>query len=156
MTLKKVFIWLPVVFMLMLIFGFSGQDGSQSGGLSRKAASVLIDAADGIGIINVTDDNRDTYIENMQFPIRKGAHMTEYAILGGFVYLALYVDGVRKKAVKYFSLILVFLFASADEFHQLFVPGRSGQFSDVLIDCTGCIIGLLLIELNIKRVEGKK
>lgn len=156
MKYKKKLIWLPVIIMLFILFGFSGQDGNQSGGLSRKVASVLIDTADKINLIDVTDENRDGLIENMQTPIRKGAHMTEYAILSAFVYLALYVDEVTKKNIKYLALALVFMFAAVDEFHQLFVPGRCGQFTDVLIDSAGCIIALLLIELNIKRIDGKK
>ena len=35
------------------------------------------------------------------------------------------------------------LYAVTDEFHQLFVPGRSGQFSDVVLDSAGALAGLL-------------
>ena len=42
---------------------------------------------------------------------------------------------------------MTFLYACTDEFHQLFVPGRAGRFTDVLIDTTGGIIMLLFIAL---------
>ena len=36
------------------------------------------------------------------------------------------------------------LYAATDEFHQLFVPGRAGLPTDVLIDATGAALGLLV------------
>ena len=39
------------------------------------------------------------------------------------------------------------LYAASDEFHQLFVPGRSGQITDVLIDSGGLLAGILLVVL---------
>ena len=38
----------------------------------------------------------------------------------------------------------VFLYACTDEFHQLFMDGRAGQFKDVLIDTAGGSTGILL------------
>ena len=43
------------------------------------------------------------------------------------------------------SITLSFLYACTDEIHQIFVPGRSAQFRDVLIDTLGAIFGCLLI-----------
>ena len=36
------------------------------------------------------------------------------------------------------------LYAASDEIHQLFVPGRSGQLRDVLLDSDGVAAGILL------------
>ena len=59
---------------------------------------------------------------------------------------------IAKKAplnsVKYplaMSIFLSFLYAITDEIHQIFVPGRSAQFRDVLIDTLGASFGCLLI-----------
>jgi len=43
--------------------------------------------------------------------------------------------------------LLSFLYACSDEFHQTFVPGRAGQFKDVLIDTAGALIGLIVVTL---------
>lgn len=152
---KKLIVWLPVILMYIVIFSFSGQNGEQSGGLSRKVAGVLVDTADKLNIIEVNDDNREIYIENCQFPIRKTAHMTEYAILGMLVLTALIIDGVILKAAVYISVFITFLCACTDEFHQLFVPGRSGQFTDVLIDTTGCIIGVVIYYFIFSLIKNK-
>ena len=49
------------------------------------------------------------------------------------------------------ALVIVFLYACTDEFHQLFIPGRSGEFRDVMVDTCGGIIGLILISINYFR-----
>ncbi|UYJ41604.1 MAG: VanZ family protein [Lachnospiraceae bacterium] len=36
-----------------------------------------------------------------------------------------------------FSWMIAVLYACTDEYHQLFVPGRSGQLRDVMIDAVG-------------------
>ena len=54
----------------------------------------------------------------------------------------LYLRTLRKAALLAWTCAT--LYAATDEFHQLFVPGRAGLFTDVLIDATGAAIGLLL------------
>ena len=43
------------------------------------------------------------------------------------------------------SVVLAFTYACSDEIHQLFVPGRSGEFRDVCIDTCGASFGILLV-----------
>jgi VanZ family protein len=42
---------------------------------------------------------------------------------------------------------VVFAYAASDEFHQIFVPNRTALVSDVLIDTSGGVAGLLLLWL---------
>lgn len=143
----KISIWIPVILMGLVIFGFSGQNGEQSGGFSSKIASIMVDSADKAGIIDIDEAGKQILIDKMQYPIRKCAHMTEYAIFAAFTFIALYYDGIRKRWTYFFAVFIAFLFACTDEFHQLFVPGRSGQFTDVCIDTIGACIGILIIFL---------
>lgn len=46
------------------------------------------------------------------------------------------------------ALALVFLYAASDELHQVFVPGRTGQISDVVVDVSGAVAGLTLLWLG--------
>ena len=48
------------------------------------------------------------------------------------------------------------LYAAADEFHQLFVPGRSGQVSDVMLDSAGALAGLLILALVRKIIVRRR
>lgn len=145
----KFLVWIPAIFMAMLIFGFSGQNGEESGGLSHKVAAVIVDFAD--VFVDIDESQRDAIISNIQFPVRKAAHMTEYAILAVLIYIALAVDGLKYRFRPWISLTLAFLFACSDEFHQLFVPGRCGAFTDVLIDTAGVLIAIILCAVLDRR-----
>ena len=48
------------------------------------------------------------------------------------------------------SIFLSFLYACTDEIHQIFVPGRSAQFRDVLVDTLGASFGATITYLTIK------
>ena len=139
MDIKKILIWIPAIIMAMLIFGFSKQDGEESTGLSYKAADIILTVCDKAGIVDYNDNNRDSMIESVQFPIRKAAHMTEYAVLSVLIMLALIVDGLKGTRLPVISAIIATVFAATDEFHQRFVPGRYGCLRDVLIDAAGSI-----------------
>src|SRR2546422_5538450 len=67
--------------------------------------------------------------------LRKGAHLTEYAILGALLYRAL-----RREAP---ALAAGIAYAGTDELHQHFVRGRHGSPVDVAIDAVGVSLGML-------------
>ena len=152
MDIKKILIWIPAIIMAMLIFGFSKQDGEESTGLSYKAADIILTVCDKAGIVDYNDNNRDSMIESVQFPIRKAAHMTEYAVLSVLIMLALIVDGLKGIRLPVISAIIATVFAATDEFHQKFVPGRYGCLRDVLIDAAGSIIGLMIAYIIYKYI----
>ena len=53
-------------------------------------------------------------------------------------------NGARRKFRKEMFLpwLIAALYAASDEIHQLFVPGRSGQLSDVILDSAGALAGV--------------
>lgn len=76
----------------------------------------------------------------IDYPVRKLAHASEYTVLGILYSLsALSVAVVpKRRRLLCTAFPLGVLYAASDEFHQLFVPGRAGRVSDVLIDSSGC------------------
>jgi VanZ family protein len=79
--------------------------------------------------------------------IRKCAHLTEYAILGGLALRALSGSATfsaRKNRWKLAgaALAVAALYAASDEFHQSFVPSRGSSVYDVLIDACGASVGI--------------
>ena len=68
--------------------------------------------------------------------LSKGAHLTEYAVLG-----LLIVWASRRESVAF---ALGIAYAASDELHQHFVPGRHGSVLDVVIDTVGIAIGVYL------------
>jgi len=68
--------------------------------------------------------------------LRKGAHITEYAILGLLLYRAL-----EREAL---ALAVGIAYAATDELHQHFVSGRHASPVDVAIDAVGVSLGMLV------------
>ena len=48
------------------------------------------------------------------------------------------------------------IYAATDEIHQLFVPGRSGQVRDVLIDSCGVFIGVMVVTWIVSYREKRR
>jgi VanZ family protein len=68
--------------------------------------------------------------------LRKGAHLTEYAVLGGLLYRALGREPL--------ALAVGIAYAATDELHQYFVRGRHASPVDVAIDAVGVAAGMLI------------
>ncbi|MDE5856078.1 MAG: VanZ family protein, partial [Anaeroplasmataceae bacterium] len=81
-----------------------------------------------------------------------------YAVLGLFLFSAVYVFTDNEKIILPVVSILGILYAISDEFHQSFIGGRAPAVKDVVIDSIGLLTALFLIciFLNIKRIRKKK
>ena len=79
---------------------------------------------------------------------RKMAHVFVYFVLTGLVWYALDPTPMWKGAKLRTALIIVFLYAISDEYHQTFVPGRNGAPLDVLVDSIGMSIALLWLHFR--------
>lgn len=142
---NKSVVWLIITVVWMtVIFCFSAQPADVSTDTSLRVGMT-------IGKMSVPDfsklpkEEQMDYAEKIEFPVRKMAHATEYAILGCLL-TNLCLSLSMKKAYMW-SWLMGSAYAATDEFHQLFVPGRSGQMTDVMIDSVGCLTGCLLIYL---------
>lgn len=93
--------------------------------------------------------------------IRKAAHFIEYAGLGCLICMYCRIWGAGGAGRLRTAGELVCFIPFADETIQLFVPGRSGQISDVWLDIGGALFGLAAAALaaswrqTVKRRPGK-
>jgi VanZ family protein len=99
-------VWLPVFAWAAVIFAFSSIPSLSSG----------------LGVWDTV--------------LRKGAHLTEYAILGALLYRALGREAL--------ALAIGIAYAATDELHQHFVRGRHASPIDVGIDAVGVALGMLV------------
>lgn len=76
--------------------------------------------------------------------VRKSAHFVEYMILC-LLFFNVFKDTFKNNKAMIISVVCTFIYACTDEFHQIFVPGRAGRFTDVLIDTSGAIFAILII-----------
>lgn len=146
---KRPLLLLLLVLQMTLIFVMSSFGSDSSNAQSNQIIQVLHQV-----FPNLSNDHSFFGVSNLVFIVRKAAHFTEYAILGllfFLVYRAYFVKLTNAKLL-FFALCSSFLYACTDELHQLFVSGRSGQFTDVLIDTLGAFFGCLLL-LIIRRLR---
>lgn len=136
--LKKIISIILVLLWMILIFYFSNQEGSTSLNSSNSIINLLNNLFQKINInINLND------IDIVSFFVRKSAHMFLYFMLYLWIYYAMYEWNLKKR--NWLSLIFCFIYAISDEFHQLFVPNRSFQLTDILIDTLGSSLAYLII-----------
>lgn len=150
---------LTAVIMLM-IFLFSTQDADRSdrtsGIFSRRVISLLYSDYD-----SRPEAEQQEIYDSVQHVTRKCAHFCEYALLGFMIRLCLeswFGNAVkRKRTLLLAGFAAGAFYAATDEIHQLLIDGRSGQWTDVLLDScgvmTGVLLGVLLIRLTGQRKE---
>ena len=148
-VLLAVVFWIITITTVVVIFHYSQQSGDDSSATSIAVMAFLNKYFGGALTENV---------------IRKGAHVTEFLFLSLFTYLAIYntnkvsvKTSYSESSVKFmksdnemciiFTIWFCILNAVVDEYHQLFVSGRSGAISDVAIDMIGVIFLMLIFRL---------
>lgn len=135
-----VYYWVPVGVWMMLIFTASGDSGSFQ--RSSRIIGPLLDYF----FPHIPPENRDYIV----FLVRKGAHLTEYAILAFLVWRAQRQARWSEKrpwnwAHVGVALWVAVFYATTDEFHQTFVTSREGCLRDVLIDSSGAVAGMFAL-----------
>ena len=104
-----------------------------------------------IFIASATPGNEVPEFGTVDIFIKKGGHITGYALLGIACFLAAYGDNKKITRSVILSLCVSIVYAVSDEFHQSFTPGRSPSIIDVGIDTVGAIIGIGITILIIKK-----
>ena len=145
----KLLISLLLIFQMLFIFAMSSFGSDSSNAQSSQVIQILHQV-----FPSLSSHTSGLDASALAFIVRKTAHFTEYAILGllfSFFYRQILP---QKNGLRLFVLAILssFLYACTDEIHQLFVPGRSGQFTDVLVDTLGAFCGCLLL-LAIRRLR---
>lgn len=138
----------PSLLLLFLIFGFSAQDGDTSGSLSFQISLYIVKLFSPFLPVAQTEALLLERAEMIHLFVRKAAHMTEYFLLTLSLQLPLSAwlsNRFPRKVRVAGGAVLAVLFAALDEFHQSFVPGRSGNFTDVCIDSIGVIAASLCL-----------
>ncbi len=141
--MKKLILWVLVISCMGTIFFFSSQEASESRKISSGFIKTFVRILDFNNKLN--ENQIDTIAKNLTFIVRKGAHFSIYAVL--CILLALLLKEYRIFGKRRFilSVLICFLYACSDEIHQIFIPGRSGEIRDIVIDTCGAITGFLIL-----------
>ncbi len=130
----------PVLLIALMIFIFcmSAQPADDSTVTSSRfctlAARLLISGFDAF-----SQQMQIQIVDGLAFVVRKAAHFSEYGLMGFLWYLWLR----DRRGGMPIALGAAALYAVTDEIHQYFVPGRSCELRDVLVDTSGALTGIL-------------
>lgn len=127
-----------VAIWMIIIFIMSSFDSVESSNQSNFIVDIIAN------IFKIEN------IELLSFIIRKLAHFAEYLILGLLVANMFTKNNINN--LYLISIILCIIYATSDEIHQIFVPGRACQLRDILIDSIGSIIGIYLYKLINEKI----
>ena len=152
MTIRTHNFFLPTLLIFQMLFIFTMSSFGHTS--SDTQSNLFVDfIAQNFPHVRHGLENNLISLSTLIFLVRKTAHFTEYAILGGLFFLNLKSWQKPKNSTSInilLSLIFSFLYACTDEIHQIFVPGRSAQFRDILIDTLGASFGATITYLTIK------
>ena len=130
-------IWMLAIFLM----------SSEVAGTSSARSDEIVRTIQSIGVNAPTD--------LLTFLVRKAAHISAYFVLGILLFNLLKEYNLGVKKMIFISIAIAMLYACTDEIHQTFVPGRSGEVRDVLIDTAGAAAGVCIYATAARRLYKK-
>ena len=137
-----------LLLQMWIIFGFSNQDGETSGSISRKITEIITKNINSIQ--NLPKDEKEIKLKKIEHIVRKLAHFSIYTVIGVLLMSLMSTYKIKQKNRIIISAVIGLLYAISDEIHQAFVPGRGPLVSDVFIDFSGVIMGMLIAYIIIR------
>lgn len=150
----RIILIILLVLTFIKIFDFSSQNSEKSSNLSRTVTEKITNKIKFIQ--NLDTDKKEKVLHKAEIIIRKLAHFSEYTLVGILLMALMSTYEIKSKLRVLVSFIIGVVYASSDEIHQLFVPGREGAVRDVLIDSTGVITGICIVIIILKIIKGIK
>ena len=131
-------LWSISIAIMVLIFLLSAQSRADSADLSLNVRGLFAQVLSLLGL------GRYAQSEGLHHFVRKCAHAFLYFSLGTSVAASAKCSAWKKSPL--WALLICFLYATSDEVHQAFVPGRGPQVSDVLLDTVSALVGIGILE----------
>lgn len=150
---KTILLFVLNIFWMFVIFSFSSQPAQES----SQVSGFFKDIIDKVVSTLFKGNMPGIFAENQQLIehlVRKLGHVTEYMILGILTFAFLRRLTPRKAVL--FALSICILYASSDEFHQIFVNGRGPSYTDVLLDSVASAIGISIIKFRLFSRTGHR
>lgn len=142
--MKKYIAYVLWLFWLFIIFYLSNQPGNISGG---ESSHLIYNTLHFIyTCLNLDTSHLNEIILIIHNPLRECMHSLEYLILGVLT-INLLIQTQVKENKMIITILFCFIYATTDEIHQLFIPGRTFEYFDILMDMVGTLIGTLITKL---------
>lgn len=141
---KRYIYWTMVICWMAVLFVLSGQSAEKSSSVSGKVIEVVATVIKP-SFTELDVAEKSTFIGELQATVRNLAHYFSYCVLGTLLSLVMQTHSLRLRKQMLWALAIGVTYAISDEIHQYFVPGRSMQLSDIILDSFGVLTGILLV-----------
>ena len=148
--MKKIIKLTLVNLLMLLIFSFSNQKAKDS---SKLSDGIIVKVANVFVNKKLSVEKQEEILEKYTTIVRKTAHFVIYLILGILV-INLFIEYDIKHLIL-ISLLVCLLYSISDEFHQLFIDGRSGEIRDIIIDTIGSLTGIISYYILRRKIVKK-
>lgn len=133
------------------IFGFSNQNSEVSGGISKKVTEYIVKFFPSIE--KNSEIKKQEIMNKLEKIIRKIAHFSIYTLVGLLLMGLMKTYKIKEIDQVGLSMIIGIIYASTDEIHQAFIPGRSAQLTDVMLDSIGVLTGVFIVMLVLEIIR---
>ena len=148
----RIIVLLLLIGTFFIIFRFSSQNGTQSKGISTKVTEVILEKS---SKYNQLDNKEKKKVFNRaNAVIRKIAHFSIYTLVGLLLMGIMTRTKLKDKRRILITVVIGIIYATLDEFHQSFSPGRTPKITDIYVDTLGVILGILLV-LTAREIYNK-
>lgn len=148
--------WSLLLIWMIIIFILSAQTADESSSTSGSLLSFILKLTyPGYKLMDPSE--QFVVLETYQHIIRKSAHFMVFGVLG-----ILAVNAYKSIHIRNNSLVIILSLATCvgyavlDEIHQIFVPGRSCEIMDIVLDSCGSFIFITLTIFIFYLFENKK
>ncbi len=143
-NLKNTSVLLAALLWAILIFSLSSQDAMESTVTSQGFTRTILQF--------FGKSTSPRAILRLNGLIRDCAHFSLFFVFGMLVHFTLKVFEIKRPFLL--SMLVCGVYSILDEVHQIFRPGRAFQYSDLVLDNLGALLGIALVFLV--TLKGKK
>ena len=147
----KILTWLLVLLWMLVIFHLSAQPASHSNAQSKDLVDRLVETAVTLTGADLPPLEKKQLVSRINSTAREYMHGVVFLVLGLLVYRAVTNRGLTKTKAVAIAMAICQAYGLSDEIHQLFVPGRAFELSDLVMDGLGSLIGIGLACLKRSR-----
>lgn len=152
---KRILLWSLVILGMGIIGFLSSQTAPESNGLSGRTIRALLPLfMPDFPTMSWAQQNQ--IVAGLQWVVRDAAHVLTYLLLGILCMAALLTYEWKMKIRIIAALIIGAGYAVVDELHQVFVSGRAFEFYDIGLDCSGLLLGVLIVVVLYRMVAQVK
>ena len=151
--IKVLILGLLCVGWIVVIFYNSTRQGDVSQRSSKKVVKVISAFMD---IPQTTIESASTKFSTANLYVRKNAHFFQYLILSILMCAGLRQLKLYKSSGMFLVLFLLLFFSVSDEFIQGYIPGRTSNVFDIVIDFSGGVLGMILSRIILRILRNSK